>query len=79
VTPHRLSDILNNQYQKNFYEFINGLRVGYAAEKLIGEPEKSISEFLYAAGFSSKSTFYGYFKKTYECTPSVYRRKQPPN
>lgn len=74
MTPHRLSEILNSQVNKSFYEFVNDLRVEFAAERLLSEPEKSISEVFYSAGFSSKSTFYGYFKRTYNCTPSEYRK-----
>jgi AraC-like DNA-binding protein len=76
VSAHRMSAILNNCYKKNFYEFVNDLRVEYAANKMISEPKKSVSEIFYSAGFSSKTTFYGYFKKTYQLTPSEFRKRE---
>ncbi|MDX1472882.1 MAG: helix-turn-helix domain-containing protein [Reinekea sp.] len=75
VSPHRLSAILNNCYEKNFYEYVNDLRVAYAANQMIQEPNKSVTEIFYSAGFSSKTTFYGYFKKTYQVTPSEFRKR----
>jgi YesN/AraC family two-component response regulator len=75
VSPHRLSAILNNCYEKNFYEYVNDLRVAYAANRMIQEPNKSVTEIFYSAGFSSKTTFYGYFKKTYQVTPSEFRKR----
>lgn len=75
VSPHRLSEILNSGFQKSFYEYINDLRVAHAAELLISAPEKSVTEVFYTAGFSNKSTFYGYFKKTYNATPSSFRKQ----
>ncbi len=75
LSSHRLSEILNSGFQKNFYEYVNDLRIAYAAELLVNAPEKSVTEVFYTAGFSNKSTFYGYFKKTYEMTPSDYRKQ----
>jgi AraC-like DNA-binding protein len=75
VSPHRLSEVLNSGFQKSFYEYINDLRVDYAAKLLISAPDKSVTEVFYTAGFSNKSTFYGYFKKTYSATPSSYRKQ----
>lgn len=74
TTPHKLTDILNAEMQKNFYEYINDLRIAYAADMLLSHPEKSVTEVFYSAGFSNKSTFYGYFKKVYLTTPSDFRK-----
>lgn len=77
MTPHRLSEVLNKHFKKSFYEFVNDLRIQFAANELISEPDKSITEIFYGAGFTSKSTFYSYFKKTFGCTPSEYRKVKP--
>lgn len=74
-TTHHLSEIINNEINKTFYEFINDMRIKYAAELLIESNDKSITEVFYEAGFTSKSTFYNYFKKSYQCTPSQYRQQ----
>ena len=74
TTPHRLSEVLNHHFRKTFYEFINDLRVQYAAELLISEPKRSIADIYFASGFTTKSTFYSHFKKAFHCTPSEYRK-----
>lgn len=74
-STHHLSEIINNEINKSFYEFINDMRIEYAAARLIDQPNKSITDIFYEAGFTSKSTFYNYFKKTYQCAPSQYRQQ----
>lgn len=75
TTPHRLSEVLNHYFHKSFYEFVNDYRVQYAAEQLLREPKQSITEIYFSAGFTSKSTFYGHFKKAFNCTPTEYRKR----
>lgn len=75
TTTHKLSLAINALYKLTFYEFINDFRVKYAAQQLIDEPVMSITDIYFAAGFTTKSTFYSYFKKSYDCTPSQYRKK----
>ena len=74
-TTHKVSEAINTVFGRSFYEFINDFRVKYAAEKLISQPELSITEIYFEAGFTTKSTFYGYFKKTFNCTPTEYRKR----
>jgi AraC-like DNA-binding protein len=75
-TPHKLSIALNTVFGQTFYELINDFRIKYAASQLIADGNASITEVYFAAGFTTKSTFYSYFKKTYGCTPSQYRKQQ---
>lgn len=46
-----------------------------AAEKLLTEPDLSITEIAFQSGFSSISTFNRIFKQLKNCTPSEYRSK----
>ena len=75
TTPHRLSEVLNHHFNKSFYEFVNDLRVQYAAELLSQDMKRSITDIYFSAGFTTKSTFYGHFKKAFNCTPSEYRKQ----
>ena len=75
LTPHKVSEALNSIFNRSFYEFVNDYRVKYAAEQLIEKPNASISDVFFSAGFTTKSTFYGYFKKAYGCTPSEFRKR----
>lgn len=76
TTPHKLSIAINTGLGVTFYEFINDLRCRYAAQALIEFPEKTITDVLYEAGFTAKSTFYHHFKKAYGKTPSQYRKQR---
>ena len=75
TTPHKLSDLLNTVFNCSFYELINDLRVQYAAQKLLDDRTRSITDVFFEAGFTTKSTFYSYFKKTFGCTPTEYRKQ----
>ena len=76
VSTHKLSAVINCVFKQSFYEYINDFRVKYSARQLLSNPERSITEIFFESGFTSKSTFYSYFKKTFACTPSQYRKQQ---
>lgn len=53
-------------------EFINNIRVEYAASQLVMS-DKSIAVIAYDCGFQAMSRFYSIFKKRYNLTPRAYR------
>ena len=74
ITPHKLSQLLNDNLGKSFALFINECRVE-DAKKLLKEPNQFTLEAIgFDAGFSSKSTFYATFKKVTGKTPSEYKK-----
>jgi AraC-like DNA-binding protein len=72
-----VSQIINENYKKNFYNFINTYRVEEAMRLLLeADNEKySILGIAQMVGFVSKSTFNAAFKRVAGTTPSEYRRK----
>jgi AraC-like DNA-binding protein len=72
-----VSQIINENYEKNFYNFINTYRVEEAMRLLVAtENEKySILGIAQLVGFVSKSTFNAAFKRTSGTTPSEYRKQ----
>jgi AraC-like DNA-binding protein len=72
-----VSQIINENYQKNFYNFINTYRVEEAMRLLADvENEKySILGIAEIVGFVSKSTFNAAFKRVAGITPSEYRQQ----
>jgi AraC-like DNA-binding protein len=54
---------------------INSYRVNEAKALLINEPQDTILDIAYAAGFNSKASFNRIFKKVTGMTPSEYRLK----
>ncbi|MGH8051001.1 MAG: helix-turn-helix domain-containing protein [Arenimonas sp.] len=73
VSTHHLSEVLNQQEGKNFYQFVNEYRIGYICDALKSNPTIKILDLAMAAGFSSKSTFNAVFKQFTGLTPSQYR------
>jgi AraC-like DNA-binding protein len=71
-----ISQIINETYNKNFYNFINSYRVEEAKKLLtIAENEKfSILGIAQSVGFVSKSAFNVAFKRVTGLTPSEYKK-----
>ena len=73
ISPHQLSQFLNDNLGKSFSHFINEYRVE-AAKQLLAVDTKFTTEAIgYECGFNSKSTFFTTFKKLTGLTPAGYR------
>ena len=72
-----ISQIINETYNKNFYNFINYHRIEEAKKLLVmAENEKySILGMAQSVGFVSKSTFNVAFKRFTGLTPTEYKNK----
>lgn len=73
ITPHRLSQLLNDNLGTNFPSFINEFRVEGAKTLLQNNNVFSLEAIGYECGFNSKSTFYATFKKYTGTTPAKYK------
>ena len=80
VKPKLLSQAINDQLRKNFFEFINQYRIEEAKRMLDNPTDKKITvlEVMYDAGFNSKSSFNTLFKKYTGLTPSEFKRQHLP-
>jgi AraC-like DNA-binding protein len=77
VNPNHLSQVINSIENKNFYDYINQLRVE-SFISLISKPEKSNYKLLslaYECGFNSKTAFNRNFKKITGLSPTEYLKK----
>src|SRR5690606_2947811 len=77
MSPRALSEIINRQFDCNFFEFINCYRVE-EAKRLLADPanaRKTVLDIMYDVGFNSKATFNTLFKKKVNMTPSEYRKQ----
>lgn len=72
--PNYLSQVINEMEHKNFYNYINSLRV----EEFIRSASKADTKYYtllalaFDSGFNSKSTFNKYFKESTGKSPSEY-------
>ena len=76
VTPHQLSQMLNERLKTNFWQYVNSFRIEEAKKLLVHNPERSIISICYHVGFGSKSTFNDIFRKFTGENPSEYRNKR---
>ena len=75
ISPHHLSEVLNQHAGKNFNHFINAYRVKEVCDELHSASSLKVLDIAMQAGFSSKSTFNTIFKKFIGVTPTQYREK----
>lgn len=78
IKSYKLSEVINQGLNTNFYELINGLRLEHAMH-LMHDPKSDHLNLLGIAmdsGFNSKSVFNDYFRRKTGMTPSEYRQQR---
>ncbi len=76
--PNKLSWLLNEKIGKNFNEFVNGYRLKAFQEKALDQNNSHLTllGLAYESGFTSKSVFNDYFRKSTGLTPRAWVRQQ---
>jgi AraC-like DNA-binding protein len=74
ITPNQLSQIINQQASKSFYEFVNEYRIDYAKRLLKEHPDKTVLDIALTAGFGNKATFNRVFKQHTRTTPTGFKQ-----
>ncbi|SEB44507.1 AraC-type DNA-binding protein [Tenacibaculum sp. MAR_2009_124] len=74
VTPHKLSQLLNDNMGKSFSQYINEFKIEEAKKLLHRNDNLTLEAIGYESGFSSKSNFYATFKKIVGKTPSEFKK-----
>jgi AraC-like DNA-binding protein len=74
ISTNQLSQVINQHYKRNFYEFVNTYRVEEVIRILHSDAMESTTMLGIGldAGFNSKASFNRYFKKHTGKTPSAY-------
>ena len=75
ISRHLLSQLLNNNLNQNFYQYINNYRIQDACEMLRDNKPFSIEAIGYEVGFNSRSSFFSSFKKLKGMTPARYQEE----
>lgn len=78
VSPHHLSQVINERLGMSFFDFVNGHRVEEAKRMLVdpGMQHLNIAGIGLEAGFNSVSAFNAAFKKYAGMTPSQFRKRK---
>lgn len=76
VSANYLSQTINSQFEMNFYDYINGLRVEFAKQLLTSNQHAHLSvlDVSVEAGFNARSSFYSAFKQNTQMTPAQFRK-----
>jgi AraC-like DNA-binding protein len=76
VSTKHLSQVINQSFNKNFFDFINNYRIQEVQQilKESRDDKLTVLEAMYEAGFNSKSSFNTAFKKETGRTPSEFRK-----
>ena len=76
ISSKNLSQVINQRFGKNFFDFINSYRIQEVQQILQDsrDDKMTILEAMYEAGFNSKSSFNTAFKKETGQTPSEFRK-----
>ena len=75
ISEKDLSEFLNQEERKSFYQFINEFRVQAARIMLVENPRLKIIEIAHSVGFGSLSTFNSAFQKLTGTSPREYRKR----
>jgi len=72
-----LSQVINENFNRNFFDYINSYRVNDAKAMLVNPiyKEYKIYEIMYEVGFNSRSSFNTAFKKLTNLTAGQYREQ----
>jgi AraC-like DNA-binding protein len=77
LSKHQLSQVINAEFDINFYEFVNSYRLRAFKNEAIkpGNSHLSILGIAFECGFNSKATFNQFFKKKEGITPSEFLKR----
>lgn len=77
TSRHNLSQVINEKYKLNFFDYINLLRIKEAQEILLDKKNQKLQiiDIAFQVGYNNKATFNNAFKKFSGTTPSEYRAK----
>ncbi len=76
LSRHHTSQIINEYFQSNFFEFVNNYRINEAINLMSDSTNTmNINEIIDATGFNNRSSFYTTFKKKTGMSPTAYLQK----
>jgi len=74
MSPVSFNRFMKKRTGKTFIDYVNDVRIGYAAIKLI-EKDTNISDIAFNCGFNNIANFNRVFKKLKNVTPSQYKKE----
>lgn len=75
VPRHHASQIINEHFHTNFFDFINTYRVKESEKLLKQESHYTMESIAYQSGFNNRVSFYKAFKRCNQLTPTKYKEQ----
>ena len=75
VPPRKFSEAINHTYQESYSKFMNRKRVEYAKSLIQNNPDLTMTDVMFDAGFRTKSSFNKEFKVITGVSPSEFKAK----
>jgi AraC-like DNA-binding protein len=75
IPAHQVSQILNDNIEKNFTLFVNEYRIEAACKMLLAGNNLKIEAIGFEVGFNSRSTFFSVFRKLKGTTPTLFQQQ----
>jgi AraC-like DNA-binding protein len=72
LSPHHLSQVINQHRHKNFYDYINGYRAKYATNYLRKHGKTNLTRLAFDCGFNNRVSFFQAFRKHTGGTPTNF-------
>ena len=74
--PNYLSQVINEQLQMNFFDYVNSYRIETAKNLIINPLPHTLTilDIAMESAFNSKSAFYSAFKKQVGITPAAFKK-----
>jgi len=76
LSPAAFSRYFRRKLGHTFEEFVNEVRVGRICRALIDQPERTVAEIAFAAGYNNLANFNRQFRRRTGLSPRQYRRRQ---
>ena len=76
LSRHHMSQVINEHFDRSFFDFINKYRIDEAKKMLSENDEFTITDVLYSSGFNNRVSFYKAFKKFNGITPTEFKALQ---
>ncbi len=73
LSRNHLSQVINQHFDTNFFDFINKYRVEEAKKLLKKEPDLNVKDVVYKSGFNNRVSFNKAFKRHTGVTPTQYK------